>query len=100
MLVRAAGHSWRDDETCLKIRGKWIYLYQAVDQAGLAVDFMLRAKRGVKVIKRFFRKAIKHQQSRPQPLKTIAPDGYAASHCAVRRMKADGLLLEDTKIRS
>ncbi len=46
--------------------------------------------------KAFFSKAIKHQG---KPPKTITLDGYAASHRAVREMKADGLLPEDTKIR-
>jgi transposase-like protein len=94
---RPAGQSWRVDETYLKVRGRWAYLYRAVDRAGQTVDFRLGARRDVRAAKAFLTKTIKHQGRAPH---AVTLDGYAASHRAVREMKADGVLPEDTKVRS
>ena len=42
---RPVGSSWRMDETYVRIKGVWKYLYRAVDKAGATVDFLLTAKR-------------------------------------------------------
>ena len=42
---RPVGGSWRMDETCIKVKGAWKYLYRAVDKEGRAVDFLLAARR-------------------------------------------------------
>jgi transposase-like protein len=96
-FARPAGLSWRVDETYVRIRGKWVYLYRAVDREGNTVDFRLSTRRDVAAAKAFFRKAIKSQGSAPR---TITLDGYAASHRAVHEMKADGQLASGTKLRS
>jgi putative transposase len=52
------GSSWRLDETYVKVKGSWKYLYRAVDKSGATVDFLLTAKRDRKAALRFLRKAI------------------------------------------
>jgi transposase-like protein len=96
-FARSVGPSWRVDETYVKIRGKWVYLYRAVDRDGKTVDFRLSTRRDVTAAKAFFCKAIKVQGAPPR---TITLDGYAASHRAVRDMQAGGQLPADTKLRS
>jgi putative transposase len=93
----ATGQSWRVDETYVRIRGEWIYLYRAVDRAGKTIDFRLSARRDVAAAKAFLVKAIKTQGRAPA---TITLDGYAASHRAVRELKTDGSLSRRTKLRS
>jgi hypothetical protein len=76
------GTSWRVDETYVKIKGKWTYLYRAVDKQGKTVDFLLRAKRDVAAAKAFFRRAFKSQGRLPQK---ITLDGYQACTLEVKR---------------
>lgn len=54
--------SWRMDETYIKIKGKWRYLYRAVDKFGKTVDFMVTRRRDLNAARAFFRKAFKHHR--------------------------------------
>ncbi|WP_435656310.1 IS6 family transposase [Brucella pituitosa] len=49
---------WRVDETYIKIKGKWTYLYRAVDRDGQTLDFMLSESRTLGAARRFFKKTI------------------------------------------
>src|SRR6185295_17948875 len=55
------GRSWRLDETYVKIRGKWAYLYRAVDKEGQTIDFLLTPTRDRDAAEAFLRKAIRTQ---------------------------------------
>ena len=57
---RPVGVSWRMDETYIKVKGVWKYLYRAVDKEGKTVDFLLTAKRDKAAAKRFFDKSMRH----------------------------------------
>ena len=55
------GRSWRLDETYVKIKGKWAYLYRAVDKEGHTMDFLLTPTRDRDAAEAFLRKAIRNQ---------------------------------------
>jgi transposase-like protein len=77
-----AGRSWRADETYIKVGGKWMYLYRAVDERGRTIESYLSRTRDITAAKAFFRKALKrHGEPR-----TITLDGFEPSHAALRRM--------------
>jgi transposase-like protein len=94
--ARLVGGSWRCDETYIKVKGRWTYLYRAVDKRGGTVDFLLSEKRDVAAAKRFFRKAMEHNGSP----RVITLDAYAASHRAVRELKVAGVLPKRVQVRS
>ncbi len=50
--------SWRVDETYIKVKGQWTYLYRAVDRDGQTLDFMLCERRNLNAARRFLKKAI------------------------------------------
>ena len=56
---RPVGGSWRMDETYIKVKGAWKYLYRAVEKEGKTVDFLLTARRDRAAALRFFDKAMK-----------------------------------------
>ncbi|WP_408433502.1 IS6 family transposase [Paraburkholderia fungorum] len=81
---RAAGKSWRMDETYVKIRGEWSYLYRAVDKDGNTVDFLLRAHRDKTAARRYFEKSIQ-QNGVPE---TVTIDKSGANLAALHAVNA------------
>jgi transposase-like protein len=82
--ARSVGDSWRCDETDIRVKGRWTYLYRAVDKQGRTVDFLLSENRDVAAAKRFVSEALKNNGAP----RVITLDAYAASHRAVAEMKS------------
>jgi putative transposase len=72
--------SWRMDETYIKVKGQWRYLYRAVDKTGQTIDFLLTAQRDEHAAKRFLTKAIR-RHGIPEK---ITIDGSEANAAAIR----------------
>ena len=92
---RPVGGSGRVDETLIKVRGQWMYLYRAVDGQGNTVKFYLSRTRGIAAAKAFFRKVLKHHRA-PHG---ITLDGHQPSHSALRRMGMNGDSTSGARIR-
>jgi transposase-like protein len=95
--LRMTNGSWRVDETYIRVRGKWVYLYRAVDATGQTIDFLLSPKRDAGAARRFFRKAL-GQPHTVNP-RTITVDKNAAYPIATKTMKRNGELWRFAKLR-
>jgi putative transposase len=82
---RPVGRSWRMDETYIKVKGGWKYLYRAVDKEGQTVDFLVRAHRDEAAARRYFGKAI-DQNGAPE---TVTVDKSGANLAALNAINAD-----------
>jgi putative transposase len=78
---RGPGASWYVDETYLKVRGKWVYLYRAVDRDGNLIDAMLSEHRDMAAAKAFFRSAILTAGFRPDRVTTDGHGSYPRAIC-------------------
>ncbi len=56
--LKTTNDSWRVDESYIKVKSQWMYLYRAVDSKGNTIDFCLSKARNHKAAKRFFKKAL------------------------------------------
>ena len=70
----ATGDRWFVDETYVKIAGRWVYLYRAIDQFGQVIDVLVAEKRDMAATRRFFTRALEH---RPSPTE-VTTDRAAA----------------------
>lgn len=90
--LKPTNDSWRVDETYVKVKGQWMYLYRAVDSTGQTLDFLLNETRSTRAAKRFFRKVLGGRKR--QAPRVINVDQNAAYPGAIRDLKEAGLLPE------
>lgn len=82
----AVGTSWRMDETYIKVKGVWKYLYRAVDKQGKTVDFLLTAKRDAAAARRLFEKAMRHNAVPDK----VTMDKSGADQAALEQLTKEG----------
>jgi transposase, IS6 family len=120
--LKACNDSWKVDETYIKVKKTWTYLYRAVDSAGNTLEFLLSPTRDAEAATRFFCKALHAsadatRQARPsenQGAQITAPtaptpilltprvinvDNNAAYPKAIVDLKAAGVLPEHVELR-
>src|SRR5438270_2187162 len=120
--LKACNDSWKVDETYIKVRKSWMYLYRAVDSEGNTLEFLLSPTRDAEAAKRFFVKALhstagsppqtrptEEQVAQPTPTADSTPtpsaprvinvDKNAAYPKAVVQLKASGTLPESVERR-
>jgi len=95
--LRTTNDSWRVDETYIKVKGQWKYLYRAVDSQGSTLDFLLSAKRDAAAAERFLHKTFK--ASHTQTPRVINVDKNPAYPPAIEDLKADEQLPKTTELR-
>ncbi len=95
--LRSCTGSWRVDETYIKVKGVWTYLYRAVDSLGQTIDFLLSTRRDAAAAKRFFRKAL--TQPHTVNPRTITVDKNPAYPRAAMEMKQAGELWRFARLR-
>ncbi len=95
--LKPTNNSCRVDETYVKVRGAWMYLYRAVDSTGATVEFMLSRTRDATSAKRFFRKALKARHA-VLP-RVINVDRNPAYPKAIGKLKKKGILPQGCTLR-
>jgi transposase, IS6 family len=95
--LRPTNNSYRVDETYVKVRGRWTYLYRAVDSNGDTIDFMLSPTRSKIAAKRFFKKVIKSPHNKIP--RVISVDKNPSYPAAIDKLKEEVKLPKKVKLR-
>ena len=92
------GLNWQVDETYIKVKGKWVYLYRAIDERGHTIDFYLSAKRNAKAAKTLLSKALRGLKNWQYP-SVINTDKAGAYGVAIQDLKAQNKCPQHVKHR-
>jgi transposase-like protein len=95
--LKAINDSWRVDETYVRVKGQWRYLYRAVDSSGATLDFLLSATQDAEAARRFLAKAL-GRPNHPEP-RVIHTDGHGAYPPAIAQLKEEGALDKNCRHR-
>ena len=90
--------SWQLDETYVKVKGQWFYLYRAIDNQGNTLDFYFSKKRNNYLAYQFLKRCLKCYSLDKQP-KTLNTDKHASYAHAIALLKKRGFLRKDVKHR-
>jgi transposase, IS6 family len=88
--LKPTNKSWRVDETYIRVKGRWGYLYRAIDSTGATIDFVLSALRDADAAKRLFRKALSNPSHRQH--RVINTDLAPIYGSAILDIKKEGTL--------
>jgi transposase-like protein len=95
--LKPANKSRRVDQTCIRVKGKWAYLYRAVDSTGASIDFLLPAHRDAAAAKKFFQKALR-SVGHPTP-RVIHAGRHPCYPPVVVELKKEGILRRRCRLR-
>ena len=73
--LKPTNRSWRVDETYVRVKGRWCYLYRAIDSTGATINFVLSGLRDAATAKRLFRKALTDPSQRKDSCDAVAATG-------------------------
>src|SRR6266516_4861952 len=95
--LNTTNDSWRVDETYVKVKTTWMYLYRAVDSQGNTLEFLLKATRDAEAAKRFFSKTLAAPHTTTPRVITV--DKNAAYPKAFNELQAEGAIADSCELR-
>ena len=96
--LKATNDSWRVDETYVKVKKVWMYLYRAVDSQGNTLEFLLSPTRDAEAAKRFFAKTLAALHTTTPRVITV--DKNAAYPKAFNELQAEGAIPDSCELTS